>query len=41
MWDPVSMFFMMWTLNVNMPVARLNVHDAMAVNHVANASATK
>lgn len=44
-WDPVSIVFMMWVLNVGMPVARLNVHDVVAVNqhniavtHEANAS---
>jgi hypothetical protein len=45
MWDPVSIFVIMMALNLNMPVARLNVHDVVAVNqsnitveHTANSS---
>lgn len=45
MWDPVSIFVIMWALNLNMPVARLNVHDVAAANqsnitveHTANSS---
>jgi len=27
MWDPISVFVCMWILNINLPNARLNVHD--------------
>lgn len=27
MWDPISLFFCMWVLNINMPDARLKVSD--------------
>lgn len=29
MWDPISIFYMMWVLNVNLPEARLNVLDVV------------
>lgn len=47
-WDPVSIVFMMWVLNVDMPVARLHVQDVVAANrhniavaHEANACTMK
>lgn len=27
MWDPISLFYCMWILNVNLPNGRLNVLD--------------
>lgn len=48
MWDPVSIFVIMMALDLNMPVARLNVQDVVAVNksnitveHVARPSTIK
>jgi len=29
MWDPISTFFCMWILNINMPYARLNVDEVI------------
>ena len=29
MWDPISIFFCMWVLNVGLPEARLKVSDAI------------
>jgi len=29
MWDPVSMFFCMWILNINMPSGRLSVDETI------------
>ena len=31
MWDPISIFFCMWVLNVGMPEARLKVSDVIEV----------
>lgn len=36
MWDPVSILVIMWALNLNMPVARLNVHDVVEANRSNN-----
>lgn len=29
MWDPVSLFFICWTLNTGLPNARLSVREAI------------
>jgi hypothetical protein len=29
MWDPISIFFCAWVLNIGLPEARLNVADVM------------
>jgi hypothetical protein len=29
MWDPISLFYMMWVLNTGLPSARLNVVDVI------------
>ena len=29
MWDPISLFYMMWALNTGLPHARLNVSEAI------------
>jgi hypothetical protein len=45
MWDPVSIFAIMWNLNAGMPEARLRVNDVVEANeshiiveHIANSS---
>jgi hypothetical protein len=45
MWDPASIFVIMWALNVGMPEARLKVNDVVEANeshiiveHIANSS---
>jgi len=32
MWDPISLFFCSWILNIGMPPARLNVEDVIKAN---------
>ena len=29
MWDPISLFYMMWTLSTGLPDARLNVAEVI------------
>jgi len=29
MWDPISLFYMMWALNTGLPDARLNVTEVI------------
>lgn len=31
MWDPISLFYCMWILNIGMPDVRLNVVDIIKV----------
>jgi len=35
MWDPVSMLYVMWLLNVSTPEARLNVQSVVEANRQA------
>jgi hypothetical protein len=32
MYDPISIFFCMWALNIDMPPARLNVAEIVSIN---------
>lgn len=35
MWDPISLFFCMWGLNIGMPEARLRVTDIIIAKEEA------
>lgn len=35
MWDPISLFFCMWVLNIGMPEARLKVSDIIIAKEEA------
>jgi len=32
MWDPISVFCIIWALNVGLPCSRLSVHDVQKAN---------
>ena len=32
MWDPISIFVICWSLNVELPAGRLNVKEVIKVN---------
>jgi len=32
MWDPISIFYCAWVLNIGLPEARLNVSDVIEAN---------
>jgi len=43
MWDPISIFYVAWVLNIGMPEARLNVSEVIEskeqkiiVEHISN-----